>query len=159
MTDKEILAFGASWCVGKKNECEKKIKSSWESEYPRKKQNPCKFFKTGIFSPCHLKLNYNKYNKACNMDMNLCPHGKCYCESFMAYARECERLGVRLSNWQKPSFCDPNSLKRPKSSKSDYLKRNKQHKSHKTEDLLKQFQSIPVNRTRFTHKPAPIPLQ
>lgn len=83
------------------------------------------------------------------MDMNYCPSGKCYCESLMAYTRECERLGVRLQNWQRLVSCDPNSLRRPR---LDYSKKNKPRKSHRTENLLKQI-PVQVNRTRLSHKP------
>lgn len=78
--------------------------------------------------------------------MNFCSGAKCYCESLLAYTRECERLGIKLPNWQKLTSCDANSLKRPR---LDYSKKNKSHKSHRAQNLLKQ---IPVmNRTRLTH--------
>ncbi|KAJ8917795.1 hypothetical protein NQ315_010701, partial [Exocentrus adspersus] len=121
VTDKEILSFGTSWC----------------------------YFNNEPFTACDSKLNYSKYYRACKMDMCHCPNGKCYCESLMAYARECQRLGVKLLNWQKHSYCDSNSLKRPM---------NISQKSHKSNKYNALFRHIPrkFNKTRGSIDPIPL---
>ncbi|KAG5888852.1 hypothetical protein JTB14_037690 [Gonioctena quinquepunctata] len=144
VSDKEILAFGASWCIGKKSDCEKKIKQH-RPDKPAKK-NSCRLIDSDIFSPCHSKLNYKKYYRACKMDMEHChKSNKCYCDSLLAYARECERLGVGLLNWQKYTFCDQNNLRRRK---------KKQHKSHRHQEA-QLFRQLPknLNRTRSSKSP------
>ncbi|CAG9819013.1 unnamed protein product, partial [Phaedon cochleariae] len=121
VTEKEILGFAASWCLGKKSDCEKKIRFQHRSDKSMKK-NGCKLFNSDIFSTCHTKLNFSKYYKACKMDMEHCSRGnKCYCDSLMAYARECNRLGVILHNWQKYTYCEHSSRRKQK----------KHHKSNK----------------------------
>lgn len=151
VTDKEILSFGASWCFGKKTDCEKKIRStnnrlpslsstSSSAHYPLAKK-VCKLAggnRNNILEPCESKLSFDKYYKACKMDMSNCPNNKCYCESLLAYSRECERLGIELRNWQKQTGCDPSNFKkkkrniskshlrpthRPKLSRNDHLPR------------------------------------
>lgn len=99
VSDKEILAFGASWCLGKKTECAKKIRP--QKVMKSMKKNACRHFNSDTFSSCHSKLNFSKYFKACKMDMDHCKgRKKCYCDSLMAYARECDRY-VLLNN----QFC------------------------------------------------------
>ncbi|KAJ8972672.1 hypothetical protein NQ317_006392, partial [Molorchus minor] len=95
-TDKEILSFGTSWCIGKRSDCAKKVKSLSKETCTNKhrtERNHCKYLSSEPFAACESKLNYSKYDKACKIDMCNCPNGKCYCESLMAYARECQRLG------------------------------------------------------------------
>nr|CAD7462840.1 unnamed protein product [Timema tahoe] len=42
---------------------------------------------------------------SCMVDMCECPNGRCYCESFTAYAHECQRLGVNLMDWRRETHC------------------------------------------------------
>lgn len=44
------------------------------------------------------------------MDMCDCPTQSCYCESFAAYAHECERNGVKLLDWRDLAGCKLSSL-------------------------------------------------
>lgn len=145
--DSEVLAFGSSWCVGPKPACTKQAKQTSKirpCKPKRVEKNPCKYLMSSeLFSGCDSKLNYNKYYKACTMDMCECPNGKCYCESFMAYARECERLGVDVQNWKTQSYCVTTKVKRKKSQKVAYSK-------HEIEVLLKQRG---INRTRSEQPP------
>ncbi|KAJ8947234.1 hypothetical protein NQ318_001521 [Aromia moschata] len=152
-TDKELLSFGTSWCVGKRSDCAKKIRSVNKavcSSKHRPETSYCKYMSTEPFSACDSKLDYIKYYKACKVDMCHCPNGKCYCESLMAYARECERLGVKLPNWQKASYCDASSLRRPN------LSARKAHKSHRHNAL---YRYIPKNLNKTRSSVNPIPLQ
>nr|XP_023026635.1 BMP-binding endothelial regulator protein-like [Leptinotarsa decemlineata] len=144
LSDKEVLAFGASWCIGKKSECGKKVRQNRPAK-PMKKNN-CKMFNNDTFSACHSKLNFSKYYRACKMDMDHCHKGyNCYCDSLMAYARECNRLGAELGNWQKHTFCDHNSLRR---------KKKRFHKAHRRQEaqLLRQLPKM-LNRTRSSKSP------
>ena len=58
-----------------------------------------------IFESCHKKVNPSLYYKACLQDMCECPTENCYCESFMAYVHECQRLGIQLSHWRRSTRC------------------------------------------------------
>lgn len=72
----------------------------------KQERSPCKYLtSTELFNGCDSKLYYDKYFKACTLDMCDCPGGKCYCDSLMAYARECQRLGVAVHKWQRQSYC------------------------------------------------------
>lgn len=145
--ESEILAFGSSWCVGSKLTCSKQAKQTAKIRHckgRKMEKNPCKLLMNSeLFNGCDSKLNYNKYYKACTMDMCDCPHGNCYCESFMAYARECERLGVVLRNWKKETHCAIAKGKKNKIQKTSYTK-------DEIELLLKQRR---INRTRSERPP------
>ncbi|ERL89870.1 hypothetical protein D910_07229 [Dendroctonus ponderosae] len=107
--DKDVGAFGASWCVGKRAECAQKPKTTRRTHGD---VGACKHLNGRDFGACESQLSNTKYYKACKMDMFNCAHGKCYCESLTAYSRECERLGVQLPpNWLKNSRCDARSLR------------------------------------------------
>nr|CAD7417696.1 unnamed protein product [Timema poppensis] len=43
--------------------------------------------------------------RSCMVDMCECPNGRCYCESFTAYAHECQRSGVTLMDWRRETRC------------------------------------------------------
>ncbi|XP_050305297.1 BMP-binding endothelial regulator protein-like [Anthonomus grandis grandis] len=131
--DKDLLSFGSSWCVGKKSECAKKIKP--EKQKGGRDPTECKYLFNESFSECESKLSNSKYFKACRMDMHSCAHKKCYCESIMAYARECERLGVKLPNWQKHSNCL--TLKERKNKRIEQRPSHHRTKPHKSLDMLR----------------------
>lgn len=178
VSDKELLSFGASWCVGKKSDCEKKIKpigkqtiaSSSYHHHPMRR-NVCKFGGSGsrysILERCENKLSFNKYYKACKMDMLTCPNNKCYCESLLAYTRECERLGVQLDNWQKQTGCDTSNFRKHKPKKSSHIRRN-QSKSNTQKNLWRRLPTSSFNNLmnftrntsnlQFKHPPPPIPI-
>ncbi|KAJ6642320.1 Kielin/chordin-like protein, partial [Pseudolycoriella hygida] len=61
-----------------------------------------------LFEMCGNRLNPQNYFESCKQDVCECPNnGKCYCDSFSAYAHECARLGVKLPNsWRKDTGCD-----------------------------------------------------
>lgn len=65
----------------------------------------CNRLRSQIFDPCHKKVNPMMYYKACLQDMCECPTEHCYCQSFMAYAHECKRLGIQLPHWRKATRC------------------------------------------------------
>lgn len=44
------------------------------------------------------------------MDMCDCATHTCYCESFAAYAHECERNGVKLLDWRDLAGCKLSNL-------------------------------------------------
>jgi hypothetical protein len=124
--DNEISTFGSSWCVGSRSSCaalnrnNRARTSVFNNHRPEKNQkNRCKYLSNPkLFGECESKLNYYKYYKTCKMDMCKCPNGKCYCDSLMAYARECEKLGVKVpDNWRVESFCHEENVRRPKTSR------------------------------------------
>lgn len=85
---------------GKKSDCAKEMRYNTTKDYSKIQR--CQYLnKHPIFRMCESKLSNTKYYAACKMDMEHCVHKKCYCESLTAYARECERLGVTLEDWQR----------------------------------------------------------
>ncbi|XP_017774724.1 PREDICTED: BMP-binding endothelial regulator protein-like [Nicrophorus vespilloides] len=104
---KDVSQFGHSWCVGK--DCTRMQKKSLQMRSCRGRsheRNSCELLKTSrTFNGCVSKLNYVKYHEACMMDMCDCPNDRCYCDSLMAYAQECQRLGVDVSGWHRNSHC------------------------------------------------------
>ncbi|XP_066158196.1 BMP-binding endothelial regulator protein isoform X2 [Euwallacea fornicatus] len=163
LNEQSLTEFGASWCVGKKSECAKKVKPTRK---PHRETQYCQYLNEDIFSACEPKLSNSKYYKACKMDMYNCLHGKCYCESLMAYARECQRLGVKFSNWQKYSKCD--SHHHSHRTNPHFSKLNKgHHKQHassqstSSEEFVK-YADLTLSRTRTTliqNSRTPIPIQ
>ncbi|XP_046485972.1 BMP-binding endothelial regulator protein isoform X1 [Neodiprion pinetum] len=103
--------FGKSWMVGSKKLC-----ARTRQNYPfterrcrgRKDHRFCNRLRSEVFYQCHKKVNPTMYYKSCLTDMCECPTGRCYCESFTAYAHECQRLGVQLPHWRGPMKC-PNA--------------------------------------------------
>lgn len=65
----------------------------------------CNRLRSSIFESCRSKVNPQMYYKACLQDMCECPSDNCYCESFMAYAHDCQRLGIQLPHWRKSTRC------------------------------------------------------
>lgn len=113
--DSETVQFASSWCVGRRSECDKKVRAvSQKACMKRQPRNRCQAFvkkNNHVFGNCNSKLNNMKYYDACKMDMCSCASKKCYCESMIAYARECERLGGKLmAEWQKELKCDANNV-------------------------------------------------
>ncbi|KAJ8675657.1 hypothetical protein QAD02_011443 [Eretmocerus hayati] len=100
------VSFGHSWAVGTKRVCsrlkDQPIKRGCKQ---RKNHRLCNRLRSSIFESCHRKVNPTMYYKACLQDMCECPGEECYCESFMAYAHECHRLGNPLPHWRKSTRC------------------------------------------------------
>ncbi|XP_020292985.1 BMP-binding endothelial regulator protein isoform X2 [Pseudomyrmex gracilis] len=100
--------FGQSWAVGSKKMCTRISRPGNMDNEKRcrgKNQRLCNRLRSQIFDACHKKVNPAMYFKACIHDMCECPTEHCYCESFMAYAHECKRLGIQLPHWRKASKC------------------------------------------------------
>lgn len=146
--DSEVNSFGRSWCIGRKSECEEKIKSKACTKRGHNKvQNHCRSLSSGVFGECNAKLNNDKYYRACKMDMCACPSGKCYCDSILAYARECERLGGKiLSNWKKYANCHSRQMQVGKS-RSTPMQRMKYYNyltKNVTQSRVKSRKPIPL---------------
>jgi hypothetical protein len=86
-----------------------------------------------IFENCNARINSDKYFDFCKMDMCDCQTQSCYCESFTAYAFECERNGVQLLNWRNASNCSQvtreNAMRKRKARKQARIKH--QHNNEK----------------------------
>ncbi|CAH0554381.1 unnamed protein product [Brassicogethes aeneus] len=107
MRDNETNIFGSTWCVGNKRDCAKKVKpgrSCLKHNVPKK----CNLLgNSQIFEKCDSKLSPSFYYNACKVDGFNCIDENWYCESFIAYARECERLGALIpKNWKNFVSCD-----------------------------------------------------
>ncbi|XP_032689367.1 BMP-binding endothelial regulator protein-like [Odontomachus brunneus] len=100
--------FGQSWAVGAKKMCVRARSGNVDKERRcrgRKDHRLCNRLRSQIFDACHKKVNPMMYYKACLQDMCECPTEHCFCESFVAYVHECQRLGIQLPHWRKATKC------------------------------------------------------
>lgn len=108
MTDLEVWQFAESWRVGGIQPCSRKKENLAKTPICRNKRNwgLCRPLKESMkFNNCDSILNPNNYFESCKKDMCECPSGGCFCDSFAAYARDCERLGVNLTSWRQKTHC------------------------------------------------------
>ncbi|XP_034945608.1 BMP-binding endothelial regulator protein isoform X2 [Chelonus insularis] len=97
--------FGQSWTVGSKKKCPKSRVHVQKHCRRRENHRLCNRLRSMTFDSCHKKVNPAMYYKACLQDMCECPTNNCYCQSFVAYVHECQRLGIQLSNWRTSTKC------------------------------------------------------
>lgn len=112
-TDDEVWRFANSWKVGGVKACSRKHENLAKTPICRIKKGGqfCKPLRESeIFNDCVSRLNPDHYVKSCQKDMCECPSGKCYCDSFFAYAHECKRVGGYVSDhWKRETGCEHNS--------------------------------------------------
>lgn len=112
-TDDEVWRFASSWKVGGIKACSRKHENLAKAAICRLKKGGqfCKPLRESeIFDDCGSRLNPEHYFESCRKDMCECPSGKCYCDSFSAYAHECKRVGGFVSeHWRRDTGCEHNS--------------------------------------------------
>ena len=77
--------------------------NSWEARARSDQQ--CAAIRSSLFLPCHHVVPPQFHHAACRTDMCECPGSQCHCEVLTAYARECERKGVRIPRWREETGC------------------------------------------------------
>ena len=119
MSDNEVKRFADSWRVGGLRACGRQPNEvvhkplHCQHKQQKKANANCRELKesvNNVFENCQSRVNPDKYFEFCKMDMCECPSQMCYCESFTAYAHECERNGVHLPRWREDTRCKLSSL-------------------------------------------------
>lgn len=111
----EAWRFANSWKVGGPKACSRKQENmAVEPSCKQRKSNAmCRPLRESeVFGNCDSRVNPKNYHDACKMDVCDCPTGMCHCDSFAAYARECQRLGVNLPDWREDTACPHGQWKR-----------------------------------------------
>ncbi|XP_063216476.1 BMP-binding endothelial regulator protein [Bacillus rossius redtenbacheri] len=107
--------FGQAWRVGAKKACgrrhedarpERRCADRSTGRFNRDTKLCKRLRNFALFGSCHGRVNPALYIESCMVDMCECPNARCYCDSFTAYAHECRRLGVKLSDeWRREAKC------------------------------------------------------
>ncbi|KAH8401071.1 hypothetical protein KR009_002793, partial [Drosophila setifemur] len=148
-SDDEVWHFANSWKVGGPKSCSRLRDNI--AVLPTCDKRLSSFYchplsVSQLFGECNERLNSENYIAACRMDVCECPSGSCHCDSFAAYAHECQRLGVELPDWRAATNC-PAGWRRNATTLASYLNnsyygdssftrfrrrgRKQQHKQHR----------------------------
>lgn len=104
-----VHKFAESWAIGRqrhncqrapappKKTAECSLKHEWRA---RKRCWPIK----SHFSNCHKLVDPHRYHRDCILDVCSCHRKRCECESLLAYARACRRMGV-VVKWPRRKVC------------------------------------------------------
>lgn len=110
LNESTVWEFADSWRVGGIKQCSKRFDPDYGREMVckyRSKAAKCRPLEGNdmLFGSCKDRVNPSNYFKSCKKDMCECESNLCFCDSFTAYAHECERSGVVLHDWRRQTGC------------------------------------------------------
>uniref|UniRef100_A0A1B0GCB4 BMP-binding endothelial regulator protein n=1 Tax=Glossina morsitans morsitans TaxID=37546 RepID=A0A1B0GCB4_GLOMM len=126
-SDQEVWRFANSWKVGGPKSCSRRLENiAAQPTCKQRKSNAfCKPLReSALFGNCDSSLNPINFIDSCKMDVCECPTGMCHCDSFAAYAHECQRLGVNVPDWRTVTNCPFGVWKRNLTTTISLLKGN-----------------------------------
>lgn len=107
-SNNEVWRFANSWKVGGIRACSRhnELLAIQPTCKQRKSYAFCKPLKeSAVFGHCDSSLNPSNFYESCKMDVCECLSGMCHCDSFAAYAHECQRRGVKVPDWREATNC------------------------------------------------------
>lgn len=152
--DGEVWRFANSWKVGGKKACGRLNEQNKKPFCKERRNKNCRSLKYGgQFGECNTKLSPSNYYEACLQDMCECPHDNCYCESFFAYARECERLNVDLPDWRRETKCASGERGKRK------IMEHQNHRKPNRRLLLDASRNFTSMNRKRSHQPTKLPIE
>ncbi|KAK3862056.1 hypothetical protein Pcinc_032049 [Petrolisthes cinctipes] len=119
--------MAATWSTGRARQCRRRLsrnQASLENQHssvlapakPRaarscrashsRAMTQCGLLNATVFLSCHSVVPVDMFYESCMKDMCECRASRrCECDTLLAYARQCQRLGISVEEWRGSSKC------------------------------------------------------